>query len=198
MADNYGPLISGYGGYTFQESNNAPLTAPSANRGQYGRMATTLLQGSQNAAGELVKGFEEQYRARAQGVASGYQEGASRMGGEVASMGTSPELVRRMLLGGQASSQAAIGSAYGDAQAALHQELAGLLKGTSVELTSLTKAQYDSILRAYLAKKARNGANRAGLTGLAGGALGAAATIATGGAAAPAMGYMSSANGELF
>lgn len=173
------PNVSGFGGYQFTPYAPGEISYGYSNAAAqgFGDTARTLLQSSQNAQQSLIKSFEEQYRHKAQGIAAGQQEYANRLGGEVASQGLAPDLARRMLLGGNASTQAQIGSAYGEAQSGLHQELADLLKGTGVELAHLNQAQVQMLQETLIAKKARKQATQAGYYGLAGGALNAGSHV---------------------
>lgn len=191
----------GFGGFQYGDPEGmgpGSVGIPSILKGSFPRTAGYLLQGAQGAQGETIKSFEEQYRHKAQGIAAGQNEYANRLGGETASQGLSPDIARRMIAGSNASSQAAIGSAFGDAQAGLHAELAQLLQGTGVELANLNRDQYNSIMQAYLAKKSRGKGSGLGTaigTAVGGGAgaflggtKGAAAGAQIGGAAGTAFG----------
>lgn len=178
-----------FGGYSYGDPEGmgpGAVGTPSILKGAFPRMAGYLLQGSQGAAGETIKSFEEQYRHKAQGIAAGQNEMQNRLGGEVASQGLSPDIARRMLMGSNASSQAAIGSTYGEAQAGMHGELAQLLKGTGVELAQLTRDQINVIMQAYIAKKSRYKGN--GLGSALGTAVGGGAGALLGGTAGASAG----------
>lgn len=166
--------VSGYGGYQFTDPTNGGL-GPA--KYQYGQAANYLLQGSQGAQGEIMKGFESLYRHRAEGIAGAQQEFSNRLGGETAAQGLSPELARRMQFAGQQQAQAQIGSAYGEADAGMHNQLAELMKGTGVELANLKRDQISQILNAYLAKKARKASESGGITSLLSGGLGLAGSL---------------------
>lgn len=174
-------LTNGFG-YTFgeQEGQGEGRGTSNLTRGSFSKAAGYLLQGSQMAAGSALQGFESMYRARAQGEAAAFGEQQDRLGGEVASQGYSPDLVRRMLLGGQAQSQARIGQARGEADQGYQQFLAELQRNTGVELSDLSMEEMNFIQQAYLAKQARKAGEKAGYIGLAGSAMGAAGAAAGG------------------
>jgi len=176
-------LVNGLG-YQFGESADLGTRVygiPEAAKGAFPQAAGYLLQGAQQGQQNLIKSYEAAYRGQAQGFAAGQREMNDRMGGEVASQGYSPDLVRRMLYGGQQDTQAKIGAAYGQNQAGLHQELATLLQGVGVDLAHLKEDQLNFIMQAYLAKKARKASEGAGLLNFAGGLAGAGAQAFGGG-----------------
>jgi hypothetical protein len=147
---------------------------PNFLKGAFPQTAGYISQGSNMAQQSMLRGFEEMYRHKAQGIAAGQSEMNNRMGGEVASQQMNPDLVRRMLLGGNAQAQAGIGSAYGESKAGYYDALAGLQKNTATEFAQLKQQQIQMLLQAYLAKQARKAGSQAGLTALGGSALGAA------------------------
>jgi len=175
-------LVNGMG-YQFGESADLGTRVygiPEGAKGAFPQAAGYLLQGAQQGQQNLIKSYEAAYRGQAQGFAAGQRETNDRMGGEVAAQGYSPDLVRRMLVGGQQDTQAKIGSAYGQNQAGLHQELATLLQGVGVDLAHLKEDQLNFIMQAYIAKKARKAAESAGWMNFAGSAIGAAGQGASG------------------
>lgn len=188
-------------GYEFgdpQEFGADKYGVPKAAMGMFPQAAGYLLQGSERAAASGVRGFEAGYRARAQGVAAGFNEQQNRVGGEVASQGYSPDLVRRMLFGQEAQTQAQIGTARAEADQGQHQFLAELQKNTGVELAGLKRDQINVLIQAYLAKKARTAGTQAGALQLAGSALGAGALAFGGPAAGAGTQFVSSQGGKIF
>lgn len=179
---NPATLVSGMG---FQFGEPADLGErvygiPEGAKGSHTQAASYLLQGAQGAEQNLIKSYEMAYRGQAQGMAAAQREMDDRMGGEVASQGYSPDMVRRMIAPGKAQTQAQIGAAYGQSQAGLYQELAELTKGLGVELADLKGEQLQFIMQAYLAKKARKAAQDSAWMGLAGGVAGAIGQGASG------------------
>lgn len=180
MADNLSRYsVGGFGDYSFQDPSykewgqGATETANVIKRTRmFPRMAEYLLKGSAGAEQSAMQGFESMYRARAQGEAAAFGEQQDRLGGEVASQGYSPELVRRMLTGGQAASQARIGEARGESDQGFNMFLTELRKNTGVELANLTMEQMKMIQQGYLAKQAKRASKSAGMLGLGGSALG--------------------------
>lgn len=151
-------LQPGFGGFSYGDPEGmgpGAVGTPSILKGQFPQTANYILQGSQGAANEIMRGFHDQYRHKAEGIAAGNSEYQDRLSGETASQGFSPELVRRMLVGSNRNTQAQIGSAFGDSEGAMHEQLAELLKGTGSELAGLKRDQIALIMQAYLAKKAR-------------------------------------------
>ncbi len=177
-------MVGGFNGYTFGEQEGVgPGATGTANmtKGSFSKSAGYLLKGSQDAAQSAVRGFESMYRARAQGEAAGFGEQQDRLGGEVAAQGYSPDLVKRMLLGGQGASQARIGQARGEADQGFQMFMAELQRNTGLELSQLSDEERNFIQQAYIAKQARKAGQQAAQIGFAGSALGAVGTAFGGG-----------------
>lgn len=184
MLDPTTLLQGGFGGFSYGDPEGmgpGAVGTPSILKGAFPRTAGYILQGAEGASREALQGFEAQYRARAQGAAAGFGQQQDRLGGEVASQGYNPDLVRRMLSGGAASTQAQIGGYRAEADQGAHQFLAEMLNNTGISLADLSRDQINVIMQSYLAKQARKAGTQAGWTQLAGSALGAGATLAKAG-----------------
>lgn len=178
-------LVSGFGGYSYgeQEGQGPGATGtPNIIKGGFPMAASYLLKGSQGAHDSALKGFESGFRARAEGIASGFGAQQDQLGGEVASQGYNPDLVRRMLAGGRGSSQAAIGSARAEADQGFQMYAAELLHNTGRELATLKREELHQLVQGFIARQARRAGTQAGWTAFAGNVLGAGATVAGGGA----------------
>jgi len=170
-------MVSG-GGVSFGEPADLGVRNygwPEAAKGSFSSAAGYLLGGAQQGKDNLMRSYEMAYRGQAQGMARAQREMNDRMGGEVASQGYNPDLVRRMTYGQNMDTQAQIGAAYGQNQADMFKDFAEIANNLGVSLADLKLDQFNAIMQAYQAKMGRKSAEKAGWINLAGSAAGAAA-----------------------
>lgn len=144
--------------------------------GGYKSAAATIMQGSQSAQEELIAGYHDLYRQKAEGISAGLNEQSNRLLGSASSQGYSPDMVRKMLAGTYATGAQQLGAVGGETGYGMHSDIATLTKGTATELAGLKESEIHDILNAYLAKKGLKAQQQGMEFGLAGSVLGAAGT----------------------
>jgi len=156
---------TGFGPFGYQSSSQGIL--PQGLGAGYGQAANFIMGGSQSAAEQARMGYEAQLRSRTGGAGLGYQQLMQRGGAGLAGQGVSAPLQQLLLRGQSAGILGQMSQGMGADEAAFHEQLAQLLKGTGTELAGLKVNEVGNSLSYLTGKSAADAARPTGISQIA-------------------------------